>query len=58
MNLASMVIELPAMQYSIPGSKGTGSLTLSNLDKSDANRKTDTGDGQIRCHAMDVCRNR
>ncbi len=34
MNLASMVMDLPAMQYSIPGSKGTGSLTLSNLDKS------------------------
>ena len=33
MNLASMVIDLPTMQYSIPGSKGTGSLNLSNLDK-------------------------
>ena len=33
MNLASMVIELPTMQYSIPGSKGSGSLKLSNLDK-------------------------
>jgi len=31
-NLASMVIELPAMQYSIPGSKGTGSMVVSNLD--------------------------
>jgi AsmA protein len=33
MNLASMIIDLPSMQYSIPGSKGTGSLKLSNLDK-------------------------
>jgi AsmA protein len=32
MNLESMVIDLPAMQYSIPGSKGNGSLVLSNLD--------------------------
>jgi len=31
-NLASMVIELPAMQYSIPGSKGSGSMVVSNLD--------------------------
>ncbi|MFW2440541.1 MAG: AsmA family protein [Arenicellales bacterium] len=31
-NLASMVIELPAMRYSIPGSQGTGSMVLSNLD--------------------------
>ena len=31
-NLASMVIDLPTMQYSIPGSKGTGSLNVSNLD--------------------------
>ena len=31
-NLASMVIELPAMQYSIPGSQGTGSMVVSNLD--------------------------
>ena len=31
-NLASMVIELPAMQYSVPGSKGTGSMVVSNLD--------------------------
>ncbi|NOY15486.1 MAG: AsmA family protein [Gammaproteobacteria bacterium] len=30
-NLASEMIELPAMQYSIPGSKGTGSMVLSNL---------------------------
>ena len=58
MNLASMVMDLPAMQYSIPGSKGTGSLTLSNLDKSMPTDKADTGDGQIRCHAMDDCRNR
>ena len=32
-NLASMVIDLPTMQYSIPGSEGNGSLNLSNLDK-------------------------
>jgi AsmA protein len=32
MNLASMVIDLPTMQYSIPGSKGKGSLNLSNLE--------------------------
>jgi AsmA protein len=32
MNLANMVIDLPTMQYSIPGSKGTGSLKLSNLE--------------------------
>ncbi|MEA1889850.1 MAG: AsmA family protein [Pseudomonadota bacterium] len=31
-NLASMVIELPSMQYSVPGSKGTGSMVVSNLD--------------------------
>jgi len=31
-NLASMVIELPAMQYSIPGSKGSGSMVVSNLN--------------------------
>ena len=30
-NLASMVIDLPTMQYSIPGSSGTGSLNVSNL---------------------------
>ncbi|HDZ78163.1 MAG TPA: AsmA family protein [Gammaproteobacteria bacterium] len=31
-NLASMVIELPAMHYSIPGSKGSGSMVVSNLN--------------------------
>ena len=31
-NLASMVIDLPTMQYSVPGSEGSGSLNLSNLD--------------------------
>ncbi|GBE08557.1 putative assembly protein [bacterium BMS3Bbin11] len=31
-NLASMVIELPAMHYSIPGSKGSGSVVVSNLN--------------------------
>ncbi len=30
-NLASMVIELPSMQYSVPGSTGTGSMVVSNL---------------------------
>ena len=31
-NLGNKVIELPAMQYSIPGSVGTGSMVLSNLN--------------------------
>ena len=31
-NLASMIIDLPTMTYSIPGSTGKGSLNLSNLE--------------------------